>query len=68
MTSEMSPNQRLAETLLDKPIGQYIAEKRTTRPRWSWRLIAEQLREDTNGQVDVTGETLRGWYGIEAAA
>lgn len=68
MASALSPSQVLADHLLGRSLADYVAEKRTSRPRWSWRLIAEQLAEDTDGKVDVTGETLRNWYGAEVAA
>jgi hypothetical protein len=64
----MTPTQRLATMVLGRPLGEYVAEKRTARPRWPWRLIAEQLAEDTDGQVNVSYEALRSWYGDEAAA
>ena len=62
MTTTATPSQTLAEHLLGRPVGEYIAEKRNARrPRWSWRLIAEQLAEDTGGKVVVTAETVRVW-------
>lgn len=67
MSSSLTPSQALAETLLGRPLSEYIAEKRNAKPRWSWRLIAEQLAEDTDGKVVVTYETLRNWYGEVAA-
>lgn len=62
-----TPTQRLAELALGRPLDEYVAEKRNAKPRWSWQLIAEQLAEDTNGQVVVTREALRNWYGEVAA-
>lgn len=67
MASRGTPTQRLADQLLCRPLAEYVAEKRSAKPRWSWQLIAEQLAEDTDGQVTVTREALRTWYG-EAAA
>lgn len=67
MASRGTPTQRLADQLLRRPLAEYVAEKRSAKPRWSWQLIAEQLAEDTDGQVTVTREALRTWYG-EAAA
>ncbi len=61
VTTTATPSQTLAEHLLGRPVGEYIAEKRSSRPRWSWRLIAEQLGEDTAGKVVVTAETIRQW-------
>ena len=64
----MTPTQHLATVLLDRPLADYVTEKRTVRPRWAWNLIAEQLAADTDGRVNITGEALRQWYGTEAAA
>lgn len=71
MKSDSTANQRLAELLLGRPLSEYVIEKRTSVPRWTWRLIAEQLATDTEGDVQVSHETLRQWYGAtddEAAA
>ena len=62
-------NQRLAEALLQRPLADYVAEKRSSAPKWPWRMIAEQLAADTSGQVQVSHETLRQWYAnLEAVA
>jgi len=63
----MSPLQELAGLLLDRPLAEYVAEKRTARPRWPWRLIAEQLATDTDGKVAVSHEALRSWYADDVA-
>lgn len=63
----MTPTQRLAEHLLGRSLAEYIAEKRNARPRWSWQLIAEQLAEDTAGQVSVSHEAVRNWHADFAA-
>gem|GEM_PF-6272888 len=57
-----TPSQLLAEEVLGRPLHTYVTEKRQGRPRWSWDLIASQLRADTDGKVDVTRETLRKWF------
>lgn len=57
-----TPSQLLADEVLGRPLEEYVSEKRQARPRWSWELIADQLRDDTAGKVDVTRETLRGWF------
>lgn len=67
MAVSSSPAQLLADHLLGRSLSEYVTEKRNGRPRWSWRLISEQLAEDTDGKVVVTGETLRQWYGEVAA-
>lgn len=69
MAEPLTPRQLLAELLIGRPLADYVTEKRNAVPKWPWRLIAEQLAADTDGQVDVTHETLRGWYGnAEVAA
>lgn len=60
-----TPNQRLATVLLGKNVRDFIAERRAEGR--SWRLIARDLHSATDGQVDVTSETLRTWAG-EAVA
>lgn len=63
MPTELSPTQRLADHILGRPLVEYVREKRETRPRWSWQLIADQLSEDTNGELVLSRETLRQWFG-----
>ena len=63
VVQEQNPSQLLAEALLRRPLAEYVLEKRSGRPRWSWDLIATQLADDTAGKVRVTGQTLRNWYG-----
>lgn len=63
MAETSTRTQVLTEAVLGRPLGEYVAEKRRGRPRWSWALIAEQLSDDTGGKAAVTGETLRLWYG-----
>jgi len=38
----------------------------TGRPRWTWTQIADQLADDTNGEIVVSREALRQWYGDAA--
>lgn len=68
MSESLSPTQVLAGLLLKQSLADYVAEKRNAVPRWPWRLIATQLAADTDGQVDVTHETLRQWYGSAEVA
>lgn len=49
----------LAEALLDRPIRDWLSDR---RPTISWRRIAQELAETTGGKVDVTPETLRLWF------
>lgn len=64
----LTPLQQLAGYLLERPLSEYVAEKRSGRPIWTWQEIAEQISDDTNGQVIVTRQTLRRWYRDELAA
>lgn len=48
-----------AETFLPPGgIAKFVSDRRPT----SWRRIALELRDLTNGRVDVTPETIRRWY------
>jgi hypothetical protein len=55
-----TPTQRLADLLLPTTLADFVQARRTAGR--SWRLIARDLHQETAGQVDVTAETLRGWY------
>ena len=50
--------QRLADHLLGGTLDDYVVSRRQTGA--SWRQISLSLRDDIG--VDVTHETLRGWY------
>ena len=60
-----TPTQRLASLLLQQPVTDWIADRRDAGT--SWRLIARELHTSTQGQIDVTAETLRGWTSERAA-
>ena len=61
----MTATQRLADHLLAGKLGDYVISRRANGE--SWRRIAISLRDDTG--VDVTHETVRGWYlALDAAA
>lgn len=59
-----TPTQRLASLLLEQPVADWIADRRDEGR--SWRLIARELQLSTNGQIDVTAETLRSWFSVAA--
>lgn len=63
----LTPTQLLAGVKLGRPLVDYVSEKRTARPKWSWELIADQLAADTDGDIVVSREALRQWYGDVAA-
>lgn len=41
---------------LDKAIEDYRSERR------SWESIAREIWKQTDGRIDVTGQTVRNWY------
>lgn len=55
-----TPTQKLATMLLGRDVREFIAERRDQRR--AWRFIARDLYEATNGEIDVTYETLRQWH------
>jgi hypothetical protein len=57
--TDQTPNQRLASLILGQPVQSWIITRRTAGR--SWRLVARDLYEATNGQIDVTHETVRNW-------
>ena len=57
--ADPTPTQRLASLILGQPILVWMAERR--REGMSWRLISRDLYDRTNGQIDITHETLRIW-------
>lgn len=52
--------RRLADTLLEGGLDDFVESRR--RDGKSWRLICRDLREATNGEIDITEVTLRGWH------
>lgn len=61
-TTTATPTRRLADLLLGDagPLEAFVKERRAQKPSMSWRLIARDLLEATG--IDLTGETLRGWF------
>lgn len=55
-----TPSQKLATLLLGTDLEAFVRERRADGT--SWRHIARAIYEATNGEVDVTHETLRVWY------
>jgi hypothetical protein len=60
-TPPAPPLWRLADRLLedDGGVAQLIRDMQANGA--SWRRIALELRDKTDGDVDVTGETVRRW-------
>lgn len=61
-----TPTRRLADTMLVGGIDRFIADRRAGKKPASWRRIALDLRDATDGQIDVTPETLRNWSRVSA--
>lgn len=57
----ITPTHRLADLLLPTTLAEFVDTRRAGGR--SWRLISRDVLEETDGQVDVTAETLRGWFG-----
>lgn len=55
----MTPTRQLADNILPGGVDQFIAERRARGT--SWRRIALDLRDTTDGTIDVTAETIRKW-------
>ena len=63
---DSTPTQRLASLILQHPVDEWITDRRDEGR--SWRLIARDLLAATDGQIDVTAETLRGWTARQSTA
>lgn len=59
------PLRRLADHLLDGKLDDFVLTRRAEG--MAWRLIEREIWVATDGQVDVTFETLRNWYAEDAA-
>jgi hypothetical protein len=66
MPPNSSPSRALADHLLGRPVVEWIAEQRAANV--SWRLIERELLRLTDGQVDVTHETIRSWAALAEVA
>lgn len=61
-----TPTQLLAGALIGQPVTDWItAQRQAGRP---WRFIARDLAEATDGQIDVTVQTLHNWMREAASA
>lgn len=65
MDTTDTPTQALARTMVDD-LDEFVISRR--RDGRSWRLIARDLYDATNGRIDVTLETVRSWYGDREVA
>ena len=57
--NQLTPNQKLAGMILGKPVKDFIRERRALGR--SWRLVARDLYEATNGQIDITHQAAQNW-------
>jgi hypothetical protein len=57
-----TPLQRLATLALGEDVIAWVVSRRAADPQPSFRSIAIELRERTNGEVDLTDQTLANWH------
>lgn len=55
-----TPTRRLADLLLGGKLDDFVLTRRAEGR--AWRLISRDLWEETDGELDVTYETLRSWF------
>lgn len=61
MSPPPSPLQRLASILIGEDVGPWINRR---RPEKSWRKIATELSDATNGEIDVPAQTVTNWAAL----
>ena len=59
--ADLTPTRRLADLLLDGGLDDFVLSRRSENV--AWRRIERDLFLATDGQVDISFETLRQWYG-----
>lgn len=52
--------QRLADLVLGRPLGDFVAERRADGK--AWRRISRDLADATDGAIEISGESLRSWF------
>lgn len=62
---KQTAKQRLADFILGRPLAEFVAERRADDV--AWRRISRELLDSTDGAVDISGESLRAWFGDEQA-
>ncbi len=55
-----TPTQRLADLLIPGGLEEFVRSRRADGK--AWRLVARDVYEATDRQIDVTYESLRSWY------
>lgn len=63
---ERTPTFQLADMLLPEGLPSFVAERRAAGR--SWRRLARDIYDATDQRIDVSFETLRGWFSDEAVA
>lgn len=68
MEKAATPTEKLADVLLGDqgPVEDFVRSRRAAGR--SWRLIARDLYDATDHQIDVTHETVRSWVRDEEAS
>lgn len=69
-TDTLTSEQKLATAILGQNVCVWILDQRSPEPdlERSWRKIAENLAAATDGQVKVSGQTVRRWSTDHAKA
>lgn len=61
VATQRTAAQRLATVLLGQDVVEWVKERREHPYSPTWQAIADELRKATDGQVDVTRESIRMW-------
>lgn len=60
MPPKRLPQQRYADLLLGRSVDDFIAERKANGD--SYRRISIDLRDATDGEIDVSDVTIRAWH------
>lgn len=60
--------QRYADLLLGRSVDDFIEERRASDPPTPFRRIAADLRDATDGEIDVSDVTIRAWWLRQSAS
>lgn len=60
MTTQQTPTRRLADFIVPGGLDAYVAQHRGRGD--SWQRIARDLYLDTDGELDITFQTLASWF------
>lgn len=61
MLDMRTPAKQLADLLLEEPVEGWVRQRRDRDRPLSWRRISLELRDATDGKVDVAPVTLMAW-------